>query len=355
LRYSYQCCLHPHWFHGITPAIHELNLARCSRGCACPPPRRPAHPGHVRVLRSSLEPYSPGLRRAPPSGGPSRAWTACLPTCCDRLPSGRARVISPLPSASIGAPSLALSAHIVPLPSPPPPADWVVDSGASFHTTPTISSLSHSHLPHPSHPHSIVVGNGSTLPVTLIGASVLLGPFHLNDTLVAPGLTHPLLSVRHFTSDNHCSMEFDPWGLTIRHLPSRVVIARYDSSGPLYSLHLPSTSLTSVASPHALATTTTSAVWHRRLGHPGPNVMSQLSSHSDISYSRGSSERLCHACQFGCHSHIPFSTSTSRAAQPFDLLHCDLWTSPILSLSGYKYYLVILDDFSHFLWTSPFG
>jgi hypothetical protein len=41
------------------------------------------------------------------------------------------------------------------------------------------------------------------------------------------------------------------------------------------------------------------------------------------------------------------------AAQPFDLVHCDLWTSPVLSLSGYKYYLVILDDFCHFLWTSP--
>jgi transposase InsO family protein len=148
-------------------------------------------------------------------------------------------------------------------------------------------------------------------------------------------------------------MEFDPWGLTIRHLPSRAVLARYDSSDPLYSLHLPSTSPTSVARPHALATTTTSVVWHRRLRHPGPDVLSKLSSHSDISYSRGSSERLCHACQLGRHSRLPFSTSMSRAAQPFDLVHCDLWTSPVLSLSGYKYYLVILDDFSHFLWTFP--
>jgi hypothetical protein len=143
------------------------------------------------------------------------------------------------------------------------------------------------------------------------------------------------------------------------------VLARCDSSGPLYSLHLPSTPHTRVASSpvlttttpsHALATTTTSsAIWHRRLGHPGPDVMSQLSGHSDISYTRGSSERLCHACQLGRHSRLPFSTSTSRAVQTFDLVHCDLWTSPVLSLSGYKYYLVILDDYSHFLWTFPFG
>jgi hypothetical protein len=81
--------------------------------------------------------------------------------------------------------------------------------------------------------------------------------------------------------------------------------------------------------------------------------MAQLSSHSDISYTRGSSERLCHTCQLGRHSRLPFSTSTSRVVQAFDLVHCDLWTSPVLSLSGYKYYLVILHDHSHFLWTFP--
>jgi hypothetical protein len=136
---------------------------------------------------------------------------------------------------------------------PPSPTDWVFNFGASFHTTPTTTSLSHYHPPHPSHPSSFVVGNGSTLPATSVGGvSVFSGPFYLNDVLVAPHLTHPLLSVRHFTSDNHCSMEFDPWGLTIRHLPTRDVLARCGSSDPLYSIHLPSTSPTSVSSPMLL-------------------------------------------------------------------------------------------------------
>src|SRR6185503_15298911 len=34
-------------------------------------------------------------------------------------------------------------------------------------------------------------------------------------------------------------------------------------------------------------------------------------------------------------------------------LFTDLWTSPVLSLSGYKYYLVVVDDFSHYSWTFP--
>jgi hypothetical protein len=128
----------------------------------------------------------------------------------------------------------------------------VVNFGAYFHTTPTTSSLFHPHSPHPSHPPSIVVGNGSTLLDTSVGALVLPGPFYLNNILVLPGLTHPLISIRCFTSDNHCSMEFDPWGLTIRNLPTHVVLARCDSSGPLYSLHFTSTSPTSIASPSLL-------------------------------------------------------------------------------------------------------
>ena len=37
----------------------------------------------------------------------------------------------------------------------------------------------------------------------------------------------------------------------------------------------------------------------------------------------------------------------------FDLVHCDLWTSPVLSLSGDRYYLVVVDDFSQYSWTFP--
>jgi hypothetical protein len=200
--------------------------------------------------------------------------------------------------------------------------------------------------PLPSHPSTIVVGNGSTLPVTSVGASVLPRPFYLNDVLVAPHITHNLLSVRRFTTDNSCSIEFDPSSFSVKDLATRTLLARCDSSGPLYTLQ-PST--VSVSPPPVLVSTT----WHRRLGHPGPDVMTKITSSLDPSCSRGHFEGLCHACQLGRHTRLPFTTSSSRAEQAFDLVHCDLWTSPVLSLSGYKYYLVILDDFSHFLWTFP--
>jgi hypothetical protein len=230
--------------------------------------------------------------------------------------------------------------------TPPPSSDWVIDSSASYHTTPTTGMLSRSHPPHSYHPSSIVVGNGYTLLVTSVGASVLPRPFYLNDVLVAPHITHNLLSVRCFTTDNSCSIEFDPSGFSVKDLATRTPLARCDSSGPLYTLQ-PSTS--GASSPSALVSTT----WHRRLGYPGPDVMTKITSSLDPSCSRGHFEGLCHACQLGRHTRLSFTTSYSRAEQAFDLVHCDLWTSHVLSISSYKYYLVILDDFSHFLWTFP--
>jgi hypothetical protein len=61
------------------------------------------------------------------------------------------------------------------------------------------------------------------------------------------------------------------------------------------------------------------------------------------------SDTLCHAYQLGHHIRLPFSMSSSCATKNFQLIHCDLWTSPVLSIFGFKYYLVILDDCSHYL------
>jgi hypothetical protein len=50
---------------------------------------------------------------------------------------------------------------------------------------------------------------------------------------------------------------------------------------------------------------------------------------------------------------LPFSSSSNHAAKTFDLIHLDLWTFPVVSVLGSKNYLVILDDFTHYLWTVP--
>jgi hypothetical protein len=168
-------------------------------------------------------------------------------------------------------------------PAPPTPViDWVADSDATNRTRPHLGHIFSHRPPSLAHPSSIVVGNGPVLPVTSVGDSVLPGPFYLNDVLLAPVLVQSLFSVRRFTTDNSCSMEFDPIGLSVKDVATRRVLARYDSTGPLYTLPLPtSTTPTPRVVLYALTTATSSATWHRR---------------STITCHRGRDDSLCHAC-----------------------------------------------------------
>lgn len=50
---------------------------------------------------------------------------------------------------------------------------------------------------------------------------------------------------------------------------------------------------------------------------------------------------------------LHISTSQTCTYFSFQIIHCDLWTSPIVSFTGFKYYLVIVDDFTHYHWTFP--
>jgi hypothetical protein len=224
----------------------------------------------------------------------------------------------------------------------PQQQEWFFDTGASSHMNSDAGILSHlsssNHLP-----SNIVVGNGNLLPVTSTGTTQLPYNFCLNIVLLSPSLIKDLISVRQFTTDNNYSVEFDPLGCSVKDLPTRRVILRCDSSGPLYPLKSTTSSL------HA----TTSSLWHQRLGHPGSTVLTQLAQSSAIPCTPNKNTPLCHACQLGRHVRLPFHSSSSHATRNFQLIHCDLWTSPITSVSGHKYYLAILDDYSHYLWTFP--
>jgi len=196
---------------------------------------------------------------------------------------------------------------------------------------------------------SIVVGNGTHIPVTSRGQSTLHTPaskFTLNNVLVVPAIVRNLLSVRQFTRDNSCSIEFDALGFSVKDLRTRRVILRCNSDGDLYTITaaVPTTA-------HALLAASTS-LWHQRLGHPSPAIVASLRQNKHITCTK-TDRSLCHACQLGKHTRLPFSTSTSRTSSPFELVHCDVWTSPVPSISGYRYYLVLLDDFTHYCWTFP--
>jgi hypothetical protein len=170
----------------------------------------------------------------------------------------------------------------------------VADSGASHHTTTLAGNISKPRPLNSSTPSSIIVGSGSSLPIASVGDSVIPGPFYLNNILLAPDIVQSLLSIRRFTTDNWCSMEFDPFGLSVKDLTTRNMIIRSNSIGPLYTMCLPGSITPSSGTVTAL-TTVAPTTWRRRLGHPGPDTLSSLSRSSFINCT-SNKHNLCHAC-----------------------------------------------------------
>ena len=59
----------------------------------------------------------------------------------------------------------------------------------------------------------------------------------------------------------------------------------------------------------------------------------------------------CTVCALAKQIRLPFSTSSISSDKPFELIHCDIWGPfKVPPLSGAKYFLTIMDDFSRFTW-----
>ncbi|KAI3706128.1 hypothetical protein L1987_76386 [Smallanthus sonchifolius] len=225
---------------------------------------------------------------------------------------------------------------------------WHFDTGASSHVTYNPGKLNTFSSYSPI--SSIFVGNGNRIPVLGSGSTNIPSsskPLHLKSVLYNPNFIKNLISVRKFNIDNWTSIEFDPFGFSVKDFKDGMILSRHNSTSDLYPL-TPNASATA-----CFAATKDSPFWHDRLGHPGQPVMEFLSSKHFISCNKRKLPFVCQSCQLSKHKRLSFSDSTTRTLSRFAILHCDLWTSPILSHAGYKYYMVLTDDFTQYTWVYP--
>jgi transposase InsO family protein len=104
-----------------------------------------------------------------------------------------------------------------------------------------------------------------------------------------------------------------------------------------------------------IAKTNMGWLWHRRLAHVGMKNLHKLLKGEHIlglTNVHFEKDRVCSACQAGKQvgTHHPHE-NIMTTDRPLELLHMDLF-SPIayISISGSKYCLVIVDDYSRFTW-----
>ncbi|GJS62446.1 ribonuclease H-like domain-containing protein [Tanacetum coccineum] len=117
-----------------------------------------------------------------------------------------------------------------------------------------------------------------------------------------------------FTRDNDVSVEFDAYGFSVKDYQTRRLLLRCDSTGDLYPVTQQPSSQTLVVFLSFSSTT-----WHRRLGHPGDDVLRRLESRNLISCRKSKLSALCHACQLGKHAKLLFYNSESSVDSVADI------------------------------------
>ena len=296
----------------------------------------------------------------PPCPFPAYSWQP-RPSYPAQRPSSGSGVLGPRPQAyNVVAPSDFSNASYTPtdieaamhaLSFSQPDGNYYMDTGATSHMTADGGILS-SYFNSSNKNHNIVVGSGHLIPVIGHGRTTLpppYPPFALKNVLHAPKLIKNLISVRQFTTDNMVSISFDPFGFSVNDLQTGTRLMRCDSVGDLYPL-FPNFQATS--SDHSAFTTVSRDIWHNRLGHPGDTIINSLISNKVLECNKAC-KTFCSSCPLGKHVKLPFYDSVSYTFLPFEIIHSDLWTSPIASTSGHCYYVLFLDDYSKYLWTFP--
>ncbi|KAM1807476.1 hypothetical protein ACFX11_030477 [Malus domestica] len=124
---------------------------------------------------------------------------------------------------------------------------WIIDSGASSHMTNSYANLQN---PEPYHgPEQVYIGDGKGLPILHSSSSCLHTPhnsFAMKHVLHVPDLKLNLLSANQFLLDNWCSMHLYPFHFTMKDLSSRGTLFKGPVQHGFCSLHLSSSSPTTM-------------------------------------------------------------------------------------------------------------
>lgn len=109
----------------------------------------------------------------------------------------------------------------------------------------------------------------------------------------------------------------------------------------------PSTAKTFFASP---SPKTSIPSWHSRLGHPNSSMLNVVVSKFSLPLSTSNKHYSCTPCLINKSQKLPFAESSITSTCPLQHIFADVWSSPIISSGNFKYYLVLIDHFTCYIW-----
>ena len=231
--------------------------------------------------------------------------------------------------------------------------NWIMDSEATHHLTSDLNNLA-LHQPYQGD-DTVLIADGTGLSITHTGSLSLPStsrPLNLNTVLCVPNIHKNLISISRLCKTNHVFVEFLPFHFQVKDLPSGAPLLRDKTNGDLYEWPMNTPTLTSYFVSSKPITTLED--WHFRLGHPSSSVLKNIVYVYSLPCSKSLSESaLCPDCPINKTHKLPFAQNTITSNRPLQYIFSDVWSSPILSIDNYKYYLIFIDNYTRYTWYYP--
>ncbi|KAG6644691.1 hypothetical protein CIPAW_08G070400 [Carya illinoinensis] len=219
---------------------------------------------------------------------------------------------------------------------------WVLDSGASFHTT-AHREIMQNYVTgdfgkvYLADGEALEIEGMGDVPINLPNGSAWL----LQKVRHVLKLMRNLISVGQLDADGH-SVLFT--GGTWKITKGAMVIARGTKTGTLYMT-------SSIRDTIAIADANAN-LWHQRLGHISEKGMKVLLSKGKLPKLESTDFDMCEGCIFEKQKKVSFlKNGRTPKSTKLELVHTDLWgPSPVASLGGSRYYVSFIDDSSRKVW-----
>ncbi|GJV18080.1 putative ribonuclease H-like domain-containing protein [Tanacetum coccineum] len=228
---------------------------------------------------------------------------------------------------------------------------WIVDSGCSKHMTGDRSLLKNF-----VEKFMVTVRFGNDhFAATMRYVNYVQGNIMIYHVYYVEVLGYNLFSVEQFY-DGDLEIAFRSKTCYMQNLEGDDLLIG-DRESTLYTIFIPDMAASSPIYLMSKASSTKSWLWHRRLPHLNFDIINDLTKHDLVDgllkFKYGK-DHLCSACERGKSkkaSHPPKLVPSSHSK--LELLYMDLYgPMRVASISGKKYILVIVDDYSRFTWAA---
>lgn len=217
---------------------------------------------------------------------------------------------------------------------------FVVDSGCTSHMTKDLNILDNIEEV----TTEISIANNSSMIANQIG-TVNANNCQLKKTLYVPDLTQNLMSVNAITN-NSGTVLFTKEKVEVSK-NNKVILTGKKEDGMYYI------NINKTFEEKSLLTKEkgTALEWHKRLGHPGKDVLEVLKDVADGIKIEGKCklDDQCEICIKAKQGRLPFSTQRQRAERKLEIIHSDV-CGPFETETYDKnrYFLTLMDDYTHF-------